>query len=245
MREYLAFAPDNASSITACITRARTNARECRSAITREVWEAVNEGWMTLRDMLARPVRQTGLNQVLAAIRRESTLARGATHGSMLRNETYSFARAGTFLERADNSARILDVKYYLLLPSLAYVGTALDSGQWDNVLRSLSAERAFSWLNAGRMDARSIAEFLILDQRFPRSLAYCHSAMGENLAALAGFHGREGRAHLALLECDRQLADKTVDDIFEQGLHEFLIDFIGRNAAIARAISEEYRFVA
>lgn len=235
----------NPESVLSMFERARTNARECRSAITREVWEAVNEGWMTLRDLLARPVRQTNLNQVLAAIRRESTLARGATHGSMLRNETYSFGRAGTFLERADNSARILDVKYYLLLPSVAYVGTALDTGQWDNVLRSLSAERAFSWLNAGRMDARSIAEFLILDQRFPRSLAYCHRAMGENLAALAAFHGREGRAHLALQECDRRLADKTVDDIFEVGLHEFLIDFIGRNAAIARAISEEYRFVS
>ena len=95
----------------------------------------------------------------------------------MMRNEIYSFARAGTFIERADNTARILDVKYYLLLPWLAYVGTALDTAQWDNVLRSLSGERAYRWLNAGRMDARSIADFVILDARFPRSLAFCYVA--------------------------------------------------------------------
>lgn len=243
--EFVLRSRNNPESVLAMFERARTSARACRSAITREVWEAINEGWMALRDMLARPVRDTNLNVVLAAIRRESTIARGATHGSMLRNETYSFARAGTFLERADNTARILDVKYYLLLPSLAYVGTALDTGQWDNVLRSLSAERAFSWLNAGRMDARSIAEFLILDERFPRSLMFCHAAMRENLQALARFHGREGRAHEALRDCDLMLSQRTVDDIFEQGLHQFLIEFIGCNAKIATAISEEYRFVA
>ena len=91
----------NHQSVVAMFERARMNARTCRSAITMEVWEAVNEGWMTLRDMLARPVREANLGQVLAAIRRESTLARGATFGSMLRDEIYCFARAGTYLERA------------------------------------------------------------------------------------------------------------------------------------------------
>ena len=236
---------NNGESVLAMFERARTNARSCRSAITAEVWEAVNEGWMTLRELLARPVRDSNLNMALAAIRRESTLARGATHGSMLRNETYSFARSGTFLERADNTARILDVKYYLLLPSLSYVGTALDTGQWDNVLRSLSGERAYRWLNAGRMDARSIAEFLILDARFPRSLAFCYAAMRENLAALARLHGHEGKSHECMRESDLRLTHKTVDAIFDQGLHEFLTEFIGRNNLIASAIAEDYRFNA
>src|SRR5690606_11357739 len=126
-----------------------------------------------------------------------STIARGATYGSMLRNEIYSFARAGTFIERADNTARILDVKYYLLLPSLAYVGTPLDTTQWDNVLRSLSGERAYRWLNAGRMDARSIADFVVLDRRFPRSLAFCYAAIAENLAALARLRSEEHTSEL------------------------------------------------
>jgi len=234
----------NPQNVLSMFERARTNARICRSAITAEVWEAVNEGWMTLRDLLARPVRETSLNMALAAIRRESTLARGATHGSMMRNEVYSFVRAGTFIERADNTARILDVKYYLLLPSLSYVGTPLDTGQWDNVLRSLSGERAYRWLNAGRMDARTIAELLILDDRFPRSLTFCYQALGENLEALARQHGREGPANALMAQCIDRLTGRTVDTIFDQGLHQFLVDFIGRNQAVTNAVSEQFRFI-
>ncbi|MEL1250886.1 alpha-E domain-containing protein [Aurantiacibacter gilvus] len=235
----------NPESVLSMVERARTNARTCRSALTAEVWEAVNEGWMTLRDLLAKPVRDATLGAALGAIRRESTLARGATHGSMLRNETYCFTRLGTFLERADNTARILDVKYYLLLPSISYVGTPLDSGQWDNVLRSLSAERAYRWLNAGRMDARSIADFLILDDRFPRSLVFCYSTLRENLAELAQLHGAEGECHAAMREADLRLNDKTVEDIFEQGLHQFLLEFIADNQRLAGAIAQDYRFVS
>jgi uncharacterized alpha-E superfamily protein len=235
----------NDQSVLTMFESARTNARSCRSALTLEVWEAVNEGWMTLRDLLARPVREANLGSALGAVRRESTLARGATHGSMMRNEIYSFARAGTFIERADNTARILDVKYYLLLPSLAYVGTALDTAQWDNVLRSLSGERAYRWLNAGRMDARSIAEFVVLDDRFPRSLAFCYATLRENLASLARLHGHEGPAHELMRSADQQLTGRTIDEIFEGGLHQFLLEFIRRNREVASAIAEQYRFVA
>lgn len=234
----------NPKSVLNMIDHARTNARSCRSALTAEVWEAVNEGWMSLRDLLSRPVRDANLNQTLAAIRSHSTLARGATHGSMLRNETYAFARLGTFLERADNTARILDVKYYLLLPSLSYVGTPLDTGQWDNVLRSLSAERAYRWLNAGRMNARSIADFLILDERFPRSLVFCYSRLRENLVEIAQLHGQEGTSHTRLSEANKRLLGKNVDDVFEQGLHQFLTGFIVGNNALADAIANDYRFV-
>ncbi|RPF72841.1 alpha-E domain-containing protein [Aurantiacibacter spongiae] len=235
----------NPESVLTMFERARTNARSTRSAITGEVWEAVNEGWMTLRDLLAKPVRDSNLNMALGAIRRESSLARGATHGSMLRNQTYAFARLGTFLERADNTARILDVKYYLLLPSLSYVGTPLDTGQWDNVLRSLSAERAYRWLNAGKMDARSIAQFLILDDRFPRSLVFCYSSMRENLFDLAQLHGHSGNAHELMREADQRLSGKEVEEIFDQGLHEFLLEFIAANQSLASAISQDYRFTA
>jgi uncharacterized alpha-E superfamily protein len=236
---------NNPNNVLDMFEKARTSARVCRTSITAEVWEAVNEGWMGLRDMLGRPVREGSLGGALAAIRRESTLARGATHGSMLRNEIYSFARAGTFIERADNTARILDVKYYLLLPSLAYVGTPLDTSQWENVLRSLSGDRAYRWLNAGRMDARSIAEFLILDGRFPRSLAFCVEAMRQNLAALARLHGVEGTPHTMIDEASFQLDQKTVEDIFDQGLHQFLLGFIANNQRLAVSIADQYRFVA
>ena len=227
------------------VERARSNARAARTSITAEVWEAVNESWMLLDNLLIRPVRETGLGTVLSMIRRSATLVRGATYGSMLRNEIYHFARTGTYIERADNTARILDVKYYLLLPSLAYVGSSLDTGQWDNVLRSLSAERAYRWLNAGRMDPRGIAEFLILDRRFPRSLSFSYDALEGNLASLAELHGSQSLCNTLVAQVETRLRTTTIDRIFDAGLHEFLVNFIADNQAIASAVSDEYRFIA
>ena len=129
-------------------------------------------------------------------IRRAGTMVHGAFEGTMLRNEGYHFARAGTFIERAESTARILDMKYYLLLPSLRHVGSSLDTGQWDQVLRSVAGAGAYSWLNAGQIDARSIVEFLVLDERFPRSLAFCRGALRGHLEALARLHGSEGESN-------------------------------------------------
>lgn len=235
---------DNPGSVSAMIGHARTNARAVRTVITREVWEATNEGWMTLKDMLARPVGEKNLGEALAVIRQQATLVRGAMEGTMLRNDIFNFARMGTFIERSDNTARILDVKYYVLLPSVNLVGSSLDNVQWEAVLRSVAGIRAFRWLNAGTMDARGIAEFLILDGRFPRSLAFCYDKLRSNLTNLAGEYGRETPAHQLAQEARTRLRQATIDEIIEQGLHEFITGFIAETRQIADAISQDYRFV-
>lgn len=235
----------NPSSVMDMLDAVRNNARASRNAISSELWEVINESWMLVRDMLARPVSQGQVGHVLAAIRRAGTLAHGAMAGSMLRDEGYHFARAGTFIERADSTARILDIKYYLLLPSLSYVGSSLDTGQWENILRSVSGDRAYSWLNAGQIEPRGIVQFMVLDRRFPRSLAFCHDALRDDLAALARLHREDGRSNELMRQADMRLADLTVDAIFDQGLHQFLIDFMATNADVANAIGEDYRFIA
>jgi uncharacterized alpha-E superfamily protein len=223
----------------------RSNAREARINISSDVWEAVNDNWMKLDAMLARPVGQTAVGEVLGAIRRAGTQVHGAFDGSILRDEGYHFSRVGTFIERADSTARILDMKYFLLLPSLSYVGSSLDTGQWEQVLRSVAGARVYSWLNAGQIEARGIVEFVVLDDRFPRSLAFCRNALRENLAALARMHGAEGRCNALMRDADTRIGHLTVDQIFEMGLHEFLVDYLARNAGIAQAIAEDYRFHA
>lgn len=223
----------------------RQNARTARTNISSEVWEAINDSWMQLDKKLSRPVSQGQVGDVLATIRQAGTRFHGAFDGSMLRNEGYHFARSATFVERAESTARILDLKYFLLLPSVSYVGSSLDTGQWDQVLRSVAGARAYSWLNAGQIDARGIVEFLVLDDRFPRSLAFCRSELREELAALARLHGSDGHANELMRESDILINHLSVDDVFEQGLHEFLIDFMSRNAAIANAIAQDYRFHA
>ena len=235
----------NPGSVLAMIEAARTNARAVRTALTREVWEAVNESWMHLREALARPVREAALGPVLAMIRRQMTMVRGAMDGTMLRNEIHNFSRIGTFIERGDNTARILDVKYYVLLPSLAWVGSSLDNVQWESVLRSVSGERAYRWLNAGAMDPRGIAEFLVLDQRFPRSLAFCIEKLRSNLRGLAHEYGHETSAHELLRALGTQFHEAGIDQIFESGLHEFIHEFIAANQQVALAIETDYRFVA
>ena len=236
---------DNPGSVLAMIEGARTNARTARTAITREVWEATNESWMVLCEALSRPVKAGSLGDVLAAIRRQATQVRGAMDGTMLRNENFNFARIGTFIERADNTARILDVKYHVLLPSVGWVGSALDNTQWETVLRSVAGERAYRWLNAGKMDARGIAEFLILDGRFPRSLAFCFAKLRSNMASLAREYGEETPAHELLRDASARLQTTTTAQIFEFGLHETIIAVIAGTRQIANAISADYRFTA
>jgi uncharacterized alpha-E superfamily protein len=235
--------PDNPACVLAMLENARTNARAVRTALTREAWEAINEAWMVLRDLLARPVREGNLGEVVAAIRRQTTLVRGAIDGTMLRNEIFNFARLGTFIERADNTARILDVKYYVLLPSLSWVGSSLDNAQWETVLRSVAGDRAYRWLNAGRLDPRGIAQFLILDGRFPRSLVFSYDKLSRNLAALARQYGRETHAHELMREAEAKLQDTTIERIIERGLHEFIGEFIAGTIRIDQAIAADYRF--
>ncbi|MFA6219468.1 MAG: alpha-E domain-containing protein [Erythrobacter sp.] len=242
---YILRERDNPNSVLAMFGQVRHNARHVRNTITTELWEAINESWLLMTEQLARPVGENRVIEAVATVRRAGTLAHGAMAGSMLREEGYHFARAGTFIERADSVARILDVKYYLLLPSLSYVGSSLDTGQWDQVLRSVSGDRAFRWLNAGQIDARGICEFLILDGRFPRSLAFCHAALRENLAALARLHGEEGECHALMRDADTRFSGLGIDRIFDRGLHEFLIAFMSCNFAIGDAIARDYRFLS
>jgi uncharacterized alpha-E superfamily protein len=236
---------NNPGSVINMIEYARTSARSVRTALTREVWEATNQSWMNLNELLSRPVADRTLGEVLAAIRSESQQVRGAMAGSMLRNEIFNFARLGTYIERADNTARILDVKYFVLLPSVSLVGSTLDNAQWETVLRSVSGERAYRWLNAGRMDASGIAEFLVLDGRFPRSLAFCYEEMRLHMAGLAREYGHECPAHELLRNAGAKLHQTTIAEIQERGLHQFIREFIGGNQRIAEAIAQDYRFTA
>src|SRR5690606_30438478 len=133
----------NPSSVLSSIETARANARMVRTARTRETWESINEAWMSFRRLLAAPIDQRELPAILDRIKRETAQIRGAFYGTMLRNEIFDFAQLGSYVERADNTARILDVKYYVLLPSVSWVGSTLDNDHCESILRSVSAPRS------------------------------------------------------------------------------------------------------
>ena len=241
--DFLMRSKDNPASVLTLFANARQNARQVRTALTREVWEAVNEGWMTLRDALARPVRIAELPGLISTVRQQSALVRGMLYGTMLQDDIFNYARLGTFIERADNTARILDVKYYVLLPATSYVGSSLDNVQWETVLRSASADRSYHWLHGGDSKPSEIADFLILDRRMPRSLYYCCCEVVDNLAALARLYDVRKPSHDMAEEAQARLNRTTIDEIFEAGLHEFIADFLVRNNALGSQIETDYRF--
>jgi uncharacterized alpha-E superfamily protein len=241
--DFLLRDSNNPSSVISAVKLARDNARLVRTALTREVWEATNECWIMLKELLSRPVQTRDLPEVLGTIRKQSALVRGALHGTMLRNDIFNFARLGTFVERADNTARILDVKYYVLLPSASFVGSSLDNVQWESILRSVSAQLAYRWLHHGDYSPASIADCLIKDRRLPRSLAFCHAEISANLGYLAIDYDMRHPCHDLSASILQRLQDSSIESIFDAGLHEFLLDFIRRNAELGGQIEQDYRF--
>lgn len=241
--DYLLRDTSNPSSVMSCIDSGRNNARMVRTALTRETWEATNECWIELKQLLSRKVKPADLPEAIDVIKRRAGLIRGAFHGSMLRNDLYNFSRIGTFIERADNTSRILDVKYYVLLPAVSQVGSSLDNFQWESILRSVSAHRSYGWVYDGEYKASNIADFLILNVRMPRSLAYCYEKIVSNLHYLEEDYGQRHTAHDTAASIKTMLKRGSIADVMDQGLHEFLEDFINRNNKLSAEISEGYRF--
>lgn len=236
-------ASENPSSVANSISAARSNARAVRTALTEDVWEAVNGAYMGSKATMARKVGERDLPKVLSGIRQSAALVRGATLGTMLRNEIFDFIRIGTYLERADNTARILDVKYYTLLPSVFAVGSSIDNVQWDTILQSVSAKGGFRMEYGNTAGPRDIASFLILDKRMPRSLAFCVGKIRDNFGYLVTDHGCRNTSADMVDALYSQCSDRTIEAIFDQGLHEYLQDVLKRLGDLGGQIELDYRF--
>jgi len=236
---------DNPVSVRSVIDRARSNARTARTALTREVWEAVNEAWMVVTGALKTPVGDADVPALLGEIKRQTALVRGALEGTMLRNDIFDFCQLGLHVERADATARILDVKYHVLLPSVSRVGGSLDNVQWETILRCVSAQRSYGWVTREAPGARDIADFLILNTAMPRSLAFCQARIAYALISLNDAYGttHESTRHCARIR--ERLVPGSIDAIFKSGLHEFISDFLARNQALGSRIEQDYRFFA
>lgn len=241
--DFLVADKDNPSSLYQSIASARENARMTRTALSRDVWEAINEIWLQFRRDLAAEKYRSDLQDLLSSVRQQAALVRGSINATMLRNDIFRFVMLGALIERADNTARILDTKYYVLLPSSSSVGSSLDRVQWEMILRSASAERSFHWLYGGEINPAAIVDFLIHDVRLPRSIAYCYDEIIATLDALAEEYGQRMPAHDLAASHEAHITNSTSDAIIGSGLHEFLIDFIARNAALSRQIEQDYRF--
>ena len=243
--DFLLRDPANASSALASVEAARTNARAVRTAITREVWEGINECWLDMSAAMRRPVPEAELPDLLDRLRRSGSLVRGAILGTMLRDARFRFLRLGTALERADNTARILDVKYHVLLPRSADVGGPLDAAQWEQLMFAMHVRRAYLMIHGPEYRADTVAEFLLLNPRMPRSLVFCADTVREHLEGLEAELDQHHEVTARAGELAERLRGYDVEDVFRIGLHEFLTGTIGEIADFSDAIGAAYRFDA
>jgi len=241
IESYLFFDHDNPSSVASCLTRARENARIVRTALTTQVWDALNSAFQDLRQLERTPRSQAELARLTDWTMRAAALVRGAIEATLLRNDGWDFLHLGYHLERADNTARLMDVKYYVLLPRADFVGSGLDNYQWTTLLRAMSAHRAFHWAYGGEVTAAKIAHFLILNPQCPRSLISCAQGVTGHLDRLARGYDRSTPAQHQARALLGRLADTAVDEIFDEGLHDFLTRFIGEIAALGATVHESY----
>jgi uncharacterized alpha-E superfamily protein len=222
---FMALDPENPSSIYACARQARENARSVRGSITSEMWEVLNATWLEMQQMDEDKMEARGISAFFDWVKERSHLFRGVTFGTMHRDDAYEFARLGTHMERADSTARILDVKYHILLPSVKDVGGAVDYYQWSAVLRSVAAFEAYRKVYRDVITPLKLAELLILRDDIPRSLRFClrqvHDTLGRVQNAQSGETLRHASQILAALQYGR------ISDIFAGGLHEYLTDFL------------------
>ena len=241
IESFLFFDHDNPSSVAACITAARENGRIVRTALTTQVWDALNTAFQELRDLEGRPRAELELSRLTDWTMRHAAMVRGAIDATLLRNDGYNFLNLGYYLERGDATARLMDVKYYVLLPRVEFVGSGLDNYQWTTLLRALSSHRAFHWAYGGEVTAGKIAHFLILNPQCPRALITCVAGINNHLGRVAKLYGRETDAQARAAALMAELDAQTVDKIFDEGLHEFLTRFIKESASLAAVVRETY----
>ncbi|MDU8912402.1 alpha-E domain-containing protein [Aestuariicoccus sp. MJ-SS9] len=238
---FLFFDAENPSSVLSCINAARENARVVRTALTSPVWDALNTAYQELQELQRTERSKLMLTDLSEWTLRTSYLVRGAISATQLRNDGYHFMGLGTSIERADNTARLIEVKYYVLLPSVSYVGSGLDQSQWVTLLRSMSAHRAFTWAYPGEVSAEKIADFLILNQMFPRSLLSSVRWSNDHLDHIARGYGRTTDAQSCARNLLAELAEAGINDIFEEGLHEFLTRMMAQNGRLSEVVQDTY----
>ena len=236
---YMVLDATNPFSIYSSLQAARENARGQRGALTSEMWESLNRTWLEMRNIDYGSINARGVSDFFDWVKNRSHLFRGVTFGTMLRDEAYSFIRLGTFIERADNTARILDVKYHTLLPSIGDVGGAVDYYQWGSLLRSVGAFESYRKIFRDQITPSRVAELLILRDDVPRSLHSSLNDLYEILQSLSD-SDRHEPARLAG-EIHAQLHYGRTEQIFKLGLHEYLMQFLDKIEALNTEINRHY----
>ena len=236
---FMALDAENPSSIYNCAKQARENARAVRGAITSEMWEVLNSTWIEMQNMDEDRLYARGISTFFEWVKERSHLYRGVTFGTMRRDDAFQFHRLGTYMERADNTARMLDVKYHVLLPSVDDVGGAVDYYQWSAVLRSVSAYESYRKVYRDAVTPVRIAELLILRIDIPRSLHFCMHDVYDILCKVQNRSSAEATRQAGEIYAALQFG--RIGNIFHTGLHEYLTEFLEATDRLGEEIDKAF----
>jgi len=236
---FMAFDPQNPSSILSCMRSARENGRAQRGALSAEMWECLNATWLEMREKNYEVMVAQGVSEFFDRVKTRSQLFRGVTFGTMLRDEGYRFIRLATFMERADNTARILDVKYHTLLPSVQEVGGAVDYYQWSALLRSVGAFESYRKIYRDVIVPRRVAELLILRDDVPGSLHTCMDDINGIIESLCDDGKRESERLAG--EMHAELHYGRIERIMGAGLHQWVESFLERMGDLQTQINRQF----
>ena len=236
---FMVFDPDNPSSIRNCLRAARENAHAVRGTLTAELWETTNATWLKMRSFTPEAMEDRGVSEFFEWVKYRSHLSRGVTIGTMLQDEAWRFIRLGTFLERADNTARILDVQFRMLAPDGVTSASEADYYRYRALLESVSAFEIYRKVYRDRITPARIAELLILRADMPRSLHCCAEGLARHLQAVANNQSAETLRQVG--ELHASLHYTRIDLILDQGLHAFLDEFLERINGLGRRIAQDF----
>ncbi len=239
----LIFDTTNPSSVRSTLITARENSRSIRFAVTQEVWEALNSAWAEMRSLKPEHGDGSGLSDIIDWVKQKSAIIQGAITGTLMRGDGYDFINVGIAIERIDSTARLLDVKYHVLLPSASDIGSGADHYQWLSLLQAAAAQRAYFAETKSDISAKGVAEFLILNPRFPRAILFNLNRAVVTLSSLESFYGHKSLCHDAISDFADKTESRSIDDILQFGLHEFLTDIIRQNYEIANLLGQAYGF--
>jgi uncharacterized alpha-E superfamily protein len=238
VKDFIVRDERNPSSILSCLREARENARAVRGTLTTEVWETTNQTWLEFKRLIDDGLLARDPSALFEWVKFRSHLSRGVTVGTMLQDEAFNFIRIGSFLERADNTARLLDVKFHAVENSLESQ-SAIDFYHWSAVLRSVSGLEIYRKVYSNAIAPDKVAELLMLRPNMPRSLAHCMGQLFNNLKRVANDQSAETLRQAGRLHADIEYA--RIDEILETGLHEFLSSFLERIGELGMGISRDF----
>lgn len=237
--DFMIFNADNPNSIRSCLRLTRENAHAVRGTLTSELWETTNSTWLKMRDFNSDKLYDQGVSSFFEWVKFRSHLSRGVTLGTMLQDEALRFIRIGTFLERADNTLRTLDVKYQLLLPAGEVEGGAADFYQWSALLRSVSAFEVYRKVYRDLITPSRVAEMMLLRADMPRSLARCMREVYSNLRAVSNSLSAETERRAGLMEATTRFG--KIDDIVRDGLHNYVVASLAQIQDLGGRIANDF----